>query len=915
MDEAVGKARAFILDFRRDSYGIAKDGSQEPLFSYISKQFRKSIEHLSEGLYGRDVHFILELIQNAEDNPYTDVSPELEFLILPDDPTNTSGSDGCLCLFNNEDGFAEVNVESICGIGQSTKDKRQGYIGEKGIGFKSVFAVSAEPHIYSNGFRFCFKEDDPRIELAFVVPYWLDTMPPIVEERKANTAILLPLKPGKRVEIIAELERIRPETILFLTKLESLAVEIREKAERIDLIRDAGARPVVDLLVQSNGQQNRSNRYWLHEQTIPVPEGMREQKRQGVDERTVSVAFPLDSDDHRGRIFAFLPTEVESGLPFIVNADFILPAGRETIQTNRRWNKWLRDALAPAVVRGIEAMLANKQRRRQAYGFIPLAGALEALRDFLTPFCEQVCADLGAKAVVLADTGKMVMPERARLAPKGVRLLFKGATRPAAFADFDFVHPDIEIWSSQLREVGVGSFSYEEMQQCLQDKLWLASRRPEWFLDLYRYLHQVAKKNRKSVQDLPIILLGGGGVATPASGRVWRPRSREPVSKLRRTLKVAGFPDVAFVHPKVLEDLGKDAGLMQWAGNVLGLTEFSVRKFILETLLPWAYEHAEILAQEQALKLAQVIIDHWSRLEKEDADELSRMLPVMLDDGSVQRRADLKGTELLVPRTLDSNNGWQLILVAAADYSHEDVLAGDYAKLSGARETRDAFFCAIEAQTYPDLRKYSFDRSQAANDTPHGDYVRSQIDRFPDKSTQTPRLESWMAPSFFYKTKLRESRKHRRALIYWLEKMVENKSDELREGTIRSFYYTPSSRSVESGLYFELKRQPWIRTTKGLKRPAEVFAESRQLREMFGTRLPYLKDEMSPELIEFLGIHTEATRETIVDYLRALAADNANNPDLVIKLYAYLDQYAKDLQKPFAQSPLVFVPGSSKRWY
>ena len=50
--------------------------------------------------------------------------------------------------------FGEANVRSLCSVGKSTKKKAEGYIGEKGIGFKSVFRVTDEPAVYSNGYRF-----------------------------------------------------------------------------------------------------------------------------------------------------------------------------------------------------------------------------------------------------------------------------------------------------------------------------------------------------------------------------------------------------------------------------------------------------------------------------------------------------------------------------------------------------------------------------------------------------------------------------------------------------------------------------------------------------------------------------------------------------------------------------------------
>lgn len=77
-------------------------------------------------------HIILQ-VQNADDNIYPeDVEPTL-ILILQ--------SWGIVVL-NNEQGFSEANIRALCDVGNSTKKgSTAGYIGQKGIGFKSVFRV------------------------------------------------------------------------------------------------------------------------------------------------------------------------------------------------------------------------------------------------------------------------------------------------------------------------------------------------------------------------------------------------------------------------------------------------------------------------------------------------------------------------------------------------------------------------------------------------------------------------------------------------------------------------------------------------------------------------------------------------------------------------------------------------------
>lgn len=76
---------------------------------------------------------IISQVQNADDNLYMDnVEPTLAFVLQ---------STGIVVL-NNEQGFTAQNIRALCDVGNSTKKGlNAGYIGQKGIGFKSVFRV------------------------------------------------------------------------------------------------------------------------------------------------------------------------------------------------------------------------------------------------------------------------------------------------------------------------------------------------------------------------------------------------------------------------------------------------------------------------------------------------------------------------------------------------------------------------------------------------------------------------------------------------------------------------------------------------------------------------------------------------------------------------------------------------------
>src|SRR5262245_39895637 len=147
--------RQVIEDIRRSQYGIGlpPDSASQSVIANIRGQLDRALKLLSQDLYAKDIHFVLELLQNAEDNSYgPGILPEIRFRLTEE----------AILVQNNELGFSEDNVRSLCDVANSSKPKRLGYIGEKGIGFKSVFRVTDEPYISSNGFSFSLPLHDPQ---------------------------------------------------------------------------------------------------------------------------------------------------------------------------------------------------------------------------------------------------------------------------------------------------------------------------------------------------------------------------------------------------------------------------------------------------------------------------------------------------------------------------------------------------------------------------------------------------------------------------------------------------------------------------------------------------------------------------------------------------------------------------------
>lgn len=107
--------------------------------------FEEGLRSLLAELYPDNAHFIYELLQNAEDARATVVEFELT------DDALTVSHDGTRA-------FSLADIESITGIGKSTKKDDETQIGKFGVGFKAVFAYTTRPEIRSGDFSFAIAD-------------------------------------------------------------------------------------------------------------------------------------------------------------------------------------------------------------------------------------------------------------------------------------------------------------------------------------------------------------------------------------------------------------------------------------------------------------------------------------------------------------------------------------------------------------------------------------------------------------------------------------------------------------------------------------------------------------------------------------------------------------------------------------
>lgn len=179
------------------------------------------LSRLAKNLYTSQARFVFELLQNADDNNYTKgQNPYIIFRVYPD-----------RIVFDcNEDGFTRQNLTAICDIGKSSKTGSQGYIGEKGIGFKSVFMAAWKVHIQSGDFSFNFVHRKGDSGMGMITPIWQEVKDPSLPAELTSITLYLheqsdPLQRERERQIInQQFLELQDTLLLFLRKLRQIEV-------------------------------------------------------------------------------------------------------------------------------------------------------------------------------------------------------------------------------------------------------------------------------------------------------------------------------------------------------------------------------------------------------------------------------------------------------------------------------------------------------------------------------------------------------------------------------------------------------------------------------------------------------------------------------------------------------------------
>lgn len=911
-----------IIEDIRTQYSGLKDMPRESLAS--------SVKTLADDLYAKDFHFIFELIQNAEDNEYgAGVVPSLRFVL---DTIELGGqATPALIIENNEKGFEEKNVRAVCQVGQSTKKKAEGYIGEKGIGFKSVFRVTKCPYVFSNGFNFSLPKEDADTGLGYIVPVWQSQVPDTLNPNSTN--IVLPLNDtAKTLNLITEaLKDIASETILFLTKIKSICVEINLNEKYwFTINRDDTQLPLIELSHTTDKGQEAGlseastslSQYWFASHNFQRPDDVVSEKRLNILSRQVTVALPLGSGKHPhpGKLFAYLPVWNTTGLPFLINADFLLVSSREGIRENESWNLWLRDCISEVFVDAFLSLLQGTEisldDKLNVYAALPVESHVEFLRPIVSQIQEALKV---SECVVAGPQAKLCVPSTTRSASRGFREVFEREDLPKVLREeFLLVHRDIEKYHSALKAIGVPALRIDVLMKCLEDTTWLSGLDFRSLLLLYRYLPQ-NDFGKHGLIEFPIIPVAESNDASwtfvAALGNpVYLPCDDVEESLLESApswilarVPVKFFSRTFFEYVMLEEDAKK---IIAWMGEQLGVHEFSLGMYCIDVLYHLSANQGE-LTNGELVSASDFLVQSDDEMEWEE-------LPLVLGDGTRIMLAEsrTRNVQIVVPETYDLAEGWATIWRRPEERKHFCSLSAEYHPATMER--------LIELKV---IARFPLPERACRKYTPISVTEVSINYLAPDNlhEVASASLLSWLRHSLDVRivwpcSEYNFNYSWVRSLgdIEWAyKKTYFMQGDKIYENRTGKYEFLLGY----SDFLKSLRTSPWLPTTKGKQAPERSFLPLPGNKEMLGDTVPYVTDELPPSAVSLLGICPGLSIVDVIKLLQKCSEERSRNHDLFRRLYSHLEasfRYGKSAAlNAFRDSPIVFVPSETgaKEWH
>lgn len=293
---------------------------------------------------------IHELVQNADDAPG---ATEMRFTVTADrlEVWNDGLFDRCEdvrafdCAWLDTAGH-RCDFHSFRMVGSGDKRDRPGTTGAFGIGFTAVYQITDQPELISNGEHWIVDEmasHDGRIRrvldgasepgTTFLLPWAVAASPFRAAMRQ---------EPVTAEEIASFPQQLRDGTVRampFLKNLQRITIVAPGQRSTYDLDRSEDQ---LDLVASDGPDRSWALMAGAFDGEAAELKSDHPNVIEEARSPAVTIAVPLEEEISTGRLYATLPTEESSHLPFLINADFFPASDRKRIQFDGPQGDWNR---------------------------------------------------------------------------------------------------------------------------------------------------------------------------------------------------------------------------------------------------------------------------------------------------------------------------------------------------------------------------------------------------------------------------------------------------------------------------------------------------------------------------------------------------------------------------------------------